>query len=198
MGGAAANAPGSGLPLPAQTRGDQLLSGFKTATEIAAEIGNFESWAIELPYRSPIVEAVQNNPPEADRVMSANKLQGLLLSESEQERMRDLVDTSRELKLAQFIGAEITARTTERGQIRQYRSPNSYHPLDEDSYILTSRRPKKVSAKIASLHPARGVIRVASAIMNYGKHSSIVGGIYYDVSPFDAETGERVADIELK
>lgn len=190
MGAAASNAIGSGelfIPLD----GEQLLSSFRQAVEIADEIGEFESWPIQAPYRNSLVEAIQDNPTLAESKVAACGLDKLLLDRAERERLSALTENYRGLDLGRFIGVEAKIKAESKDSIRAY---------ETERYWLT----KKTAAQIASLHPSKRFIRLAHGVLPFGGpdgqsvQSFAIGRFRWDVYPFSEETDDPVVSITLK
>lgn len=183
----------------AELTGEALLRDFGAATQIAETIGTLESWTVTGSHQAELVELAQTDLVVVDQVIARIGLTNLLSSREEQGVVKDLLEESRTLDLARFIGSKAAVTAEYRGPIRTFVVANQASVLYRGNpYLESGFYRKKKTANITSFNPAEGVIRIGEN--RHGKLSRVafgIGGGFLEVHPFDPQTGEQVVDIEI-
>jgi hypothetical protein len=179
--------------LKGKLSGTAFLDDFQVATRMAASVDTFESWVLAGEPRKDLIEQIKHDPLLADERLAIGGLAALLTSKEEKDRIQDLVEEARRLDISRFLGykAIVTAHKRGSGSIR--RAP-VYMPNTGMIYGPGQRsRRKSVSAKLTSLSPATKSFRI-------GEYRSrlLHTTAFWEVSPFDKETGEPIVDLDLQ
>jgi hypothetical protein len=175
--------------------GEAFLRDFKTATEMARAVDFFESWILAGNAKTSLVEQVKQNPVIAEEQLSVGGLASLLAAKEEQERMEELVEEARRLNIVRFLGYKATVTQLERGSGAIRKVPVSNTIATGSIYNLPGTPSIKRSAtqKLTSISPATESFRIGeyrSRILHFTA--------FWDVHPFDNDTGEAIIDVAFQ
>jgi len=176
--------------LPTATlTGQEFLSDFRSAIDIAEEIGQFESWVLAGRALGNIVSCIKNNPTAAEQ-LSVGGLSSLLSSRNEKLRIEELVSTYEDLNLNRYLGQTVSVSSETRGRILTYSPANSW--TGETHLPRMSARPKNRKEDISSIIPARKVFRIGE------DRPMGLFRPFWEVQPFDANTGEPKVELRFE
>ena len=165
--------------------GQQLLQDFRVASDIATEIGNFESWILTGDVLNDTVYQVQNNPAAAEAI-AVGGLGALLSSKEERVRAIDLVDDYRRLDLGKYIGHKVKVSGRSNHIIGIASSDEPFMPFP----LPASMKPvKRRTSKLTSFWPADQLFSVGEDRLTL---------CYWNILPFDKISGQPAVEVEFK
>ena len=144
-----------------------------------------------------LIEQIKRNPVVAEGQLATDGLASLLSSREEQEHIQELVEQSRLLDINRYLGykAIVTQHNRGSGAIRKVSVSN---PIATGAmYNLPGAPMIKRSAEqnLTSINPSRESFRI-------GEYRSLAVPwrmtAFWEVYPFDEESGESVVDLELQ